>query len=633
MTTGFSSSGETTCGIQMDGTLWCWGANMTGAVGNNTMIDQYEPVQIAKGPWTAVTNGASHACALAADSTISCWGNNDSGQLGLGDTAQRLAPTPLTTKLGWTAVTAGDDFTCALASDATAWCWGDGYSGELGDGKQMTEYAPSQVDGELWTALSAGTSHACGVRQDGHLRCWGDNTSGELGNGESYSTSSPTALDEDDADWAAVASGAAFTCATKLDGSGLCWGDNTNGQLGNTTMSRFNSTPAIVVHGARAWTQLSTGRDHTCGVGADNNLWCFGLSELGTSADVHAPVQVPGTWKVVSAGLGSTCAIDDTDALACWGENADGQLGDSTIARRTSPKTIAAPSWTAITVGPQSACALAKDGALFCWGSAGWGLGDGSYGRLMPTAIPGGPWSAVATDSDHTCAVLSASQELYCWGGNGFGELGTGDYLNYPTPHSISTAKWDAVATSGTHTCAISAAQAMCWGSNDTHQVDSTANPYVQLPSAVMSGSIVTAGNRHTCAIDASGIASCWGDNTSGQLGIGDPTPIAPQPTPVAGSSHWLSLALGVTHTCGIATDHSLWCWGDDARGQLGDDASLAQGAPVRVGAGTDWMQVTAGATHTCALQTGGALWCWGDNTSGQLGLGTSNEGTPVLVP
>jgi alpha-tubulin suppressor-like RCC1 family protein len=633
--TASSTLGEVTCGIQNDGSLWCWGANANGMVGNGMTLDQYVPMQIAPGQiWTAVSVGGRHVCAIDGDAVMWCWGDGSSGQLGTGISTQQLVPTRVSSTAAWTAVTTGDSFTCGLDSNSIAWCWGQGGYGQIGNGQWGTEYLPSQVDDETWTAIAAGSNHVCAIRTDGHLRCWGDNAAGELGNGESYSTFSPIELDDDTDGWIAVTAGAAYSCATRNDGHLLCWGDNSNGELGNTAISRFDSSPTVVNHGAVTWTQISAGRDHTCGIGADHNLWCFGLAELGAGTDVHEPTQLEGKWNAVSAGQSSTCAIDSSGALACWGENGNGQLGDSTTTRRTSPKTIAGPSWASVSVGVQSACAIDHAGTMYCWGTSTAGLGDGSIGRLTPTAIPGGPWTMVATDTDHTCAI-DASRALYCWGNNNYSELGTGDAIQYPMPHLISGG-WDSVTTGGTpweaHTCAVSGTEVSCWGANYSYQVDSTGMP-VTTPMPVTASVQVAAGQDYSCTIDGNGSAWCWGANANGQLGNGQTNVYMTTPTPVTGAGPWLSLASGYTHTCAIATDHSLWCWGDDTRGQLGDGYSTTQPAPIHIGTGTTWKQVVAGGTHTCALDSGGGLWCWGDNTSGQLGLGTASEGTPVRVP
>ena len=535
-----------------------------------------------------------------------------------------VAGKPLT----WTTLVAGNDHTCALASDHTAWCWGDNLVGELGNGSPISPVStPQPVNDQAWSGLSAGGVHTCGRLDDGRLRCWGSNGAGQLGIVGVSSSSSPSSLDADDADWVAVAAGAAHTCAAKTDGSLWCWGDNGRGQTGGPRITSYDPVPHTVAGGAISWAQLAAAGP-TCGIGDDHNLWCLGLGAQSETT-VRAPARLPGSWKHVSAGSVSTCAIDDTSALFCWGNNYAGQLGDSSYRSAGAPKQVAGPGWVAISVGSTTACAIREGGELGCWGSNFTSLGDGSTTRLTPTRISNRSWAAVAVGSSHTCAIEATTGLLSCWGSNYYGELGTGDNVVAPLPTPVTSQVWTSIAAGGYYTCGVGNAGVQCWGLNATGDLGN--GTYVQslTPIPIGVGEAVAVRSAHSCSLAGTAL-SCWGLNLAGQLGDGT---MSTSPIPVAVGGAWLQVAVGSAHSCAIAVDHSLWCWGDNSRGAVGDGSmELSRGVPTRVGDQVTWQSVTAGDGDSCGLRSDGSLWCWGDNMYGQLGIGVAIQSALVLV-
>ncbi len=133
----------------------------------------------------------------------------------------------------------------------------------------------------------------------------------------------------------------------------------------------------------------------------------------------------------------------------------------------------------------------------------------------------------------------------------------------------------------------------------------------------------VTVGGLHTCAINGDSTLWCWGDNEAGQLGEGTTEP-ATTPTEIRGTT-WKTITAGGLHTCGTQSDDTLWCWGHNSTGQVGDGTTADTPSPVQVGTAT-WKTVSAGPDYSCAIRTAGSLWCWGDNLSGQLGDGTTTD-------
>ncbi len=168
--------------------------------------------------------------------------------------------------------------------------------------------------------------------------------------------------------------------------------------------------------------------------------------------------------------------------------------------------------------------------------------------------------------------------------------------------------------------------------------IDTGENPRSAASVPVASGSIagwaeVSAGNSHTCARRNDSSLWCWGDNSYGQVGDGSTTDRV-VPVRTGTRSDWSHVSAGYTHTCGIRTNGTLWCWGDNSFGQLGIGIFLGQASPVQVGTANTWRDVSVGVHSTCALQHGGALFCWGDNNIGQVGDGTTGvaKRTPTRI-
>ena len=258
------------------GTIQCWGKNSVGQLGNGTRTHSSTPVPV-KGITnaTAVATGVDHSCAVLSDHTIWCWGNNNIGQLGNGiaipsgsrlpplddsEPGYKPIPTPepvqvsnITTAM---AVSAGNYYGCAVLSDGTIWCWGSNSSGKLGNGTAApfpSSSTPVKVNGIPARATAVATGygtesfgHTCALLQNGTIWCWGDNRNGELGNGTAAPDYLPTPVKVSTITTAtAVALGIEHSCALLGNGTISCWGNNTQGQLGNPSIPRGNNRIAV----------------------------------------------------------------------------------------------------------------------------------------------------------------------------------------------------------------------------------------------------------------------------------------------------------------------------------------------------------------------------------------------------
>jgi alpha-tubulin suppressor-like RCC1 family protein len=344
-----------TCARKGDGTLWCWGYNVFGQLGDGTTTDRASPVQVtALGTSVVqVAAGSSHTCALEADGSVWCWGLNQQGEIGDGTQTVPGKPTPVqVTALGTSVVqlAAGTFHTCARKGDGTLWCWGDNSGGELGDGTAVEKHSPVQVTAlgtsvvEVWASPDA--SRTCARKGDGTLWCWGTNSEGEIGDGTvcpppyPCGKSSPVQLVAFGTSVVQVSLGELYGCARKGDGTLWCWG---NGYLGDGTDSSLPSPVEVVALGTSV-VEVATGQFHTCARKSDGTVWCWGDNlegELGngTTSTGFVPGQVMGLTGAVelTAGGGHTCARKGDGMIWCWGDNYAGDLGDGTKTARPSP--------------------------------------------------------------------------------------------------------------------------------------------------------------------------------------------------------------------------------------------------------------------------------------------------------
>jgi alpha-tubulin suppressor-like RCC1 family protein len=341
-----------TCGVKKDHSLWCWGANDSGQLGDGTTTNRTLPVQVtALGTSVAeVSVGDLYTCARKTDGTLWCWGNNASGQLGNSTAVDTSTPTQVTALgTGVAEISAGDLFACARKTDGSVWCWG---SGPLGDGTGTPALAPVQVPGLSGVAqISTGDGAACARKTDGSLWCWGFNTFGIVGDGTTNDQLSPVQVTTLGSSVSCVSVGDLFACATKSDGTVWCWGTNDKGELGDGTTTNHYAPAAVSGLPGQASSVVANGR-HACSVLTDGRLFCWGWNGAGeigdgTTVDRHAPTQV----TTLGSGLGQasagvnqdTCATLTDGSLWCWGSDSSAQIGDGAgVTRKTPVQVLAA---------------------------------------------------------------------------------------------------------------------------------------------------------------------------------------------------------------------------------------------------------------------------------------------------
>ena len=780
--------GSHSIALASDGTVYTWGLNQYGQLGNNTTTNSRSPiaVQVAGTPLAGKTivqiaAGADHSLALDSDGALYAWGSNAYGQLGNGTTtnssvpvAVKIAGTPLAGKT-IVQIAAGANHNMVLTSDGAVYTWGWNYHGQLGNNTKTNsntivavQTISTPIAGKKIVKIAAGQGHSLALTDDGMVYAWGRNDTGQLGNNATTDAMLPVAVTVTGTPMSnktivEIASGARHSLAIDSSGKVYAWGHNGSGQLGNN--STVNALTPVAVQapadkniiqvsgsgwlGASSSALTSNGAVYSWGRGFDGQLGD------GTNNDSSVPVittinlvDTPSTPTHVMAKPGDTTAIISWQApIVSGGQNITGYVlqyqavgasswttinvaaaatshtitgltNDQTYRIRLAAKTTAGtgdfsnvvlvtphakPVITNISpaIGPVAggqnvtitgtnfmpkgkkivqtansngySLALSADGTVYTWGRNEYGqLGNGVTATNSPVPVAvktaGTPmegktivqisakvWYALALASDGT---------VYSWGFNSWGQLGngtSGTANNASAPVAVKTAGTPMegktivqVAAGATHSLALATDGTIyAWGKNEYGQLgnDSTINS--PIPVAVKTAGTpmdgkkiiqIHAGYEHSLALASDGTVYAWGRNNSGQLGKNDATdahiPAAVQTlgTPMAGKVI-VQLAAGNSQSMALASDGTVYTWGWNQYGQLGNGTTTNSRIPVAVVttgtplAGKTISQIAAGNAHALAMTDDGTVYTWGWNQYGQLGNNsTINSSLPVIV-
>ena len=810
------------CSILDDSSLKCWGDNTFGQLGDGTSIDRMLLTEVSldsSRTALSISSGKDHTCAILDNGELQCWGRNNHGQLGDGTNTHSNVPVEAGLSEFPVQLSSGDWHSCAILDDASLKCWGRNNHGQLGDGTNIDSSSPVSVNlpGEKFLAVSAGSDHTCAITKTWALKCWGSNSNGQLGVGSTVSSNSPSTVTVGGSA-AAVSAGGSHTCVI-MDGSvgsgGLkCWGLNDNGQLGDGLTNQQNdaSTVSTIISDA---VSVDLGRHHTCAIDSSQSLHCWGEGSNGQIGDGSTSEQVVSPTEIslgqnlgansVSSGGSYTCVVGTNDLLRCWGGdgftsaldlgatpteftaisrwsyigsserdwNANGELnifevgvasdgdGDgfpagptdsddsnptvaancpsgeygrftcreatpgyyvsgtgNTIMTPTSPGNyvnysgatsqtqcpvgkfqafsgrtscdfaepgyyVSAPGasagtpcpagkynnrygmisdsaceWaeaghsvpvlTQVSSGAAHSCAILDDRSVSCWGLNDNGqLGDGTrVSSLDPqkaTMPLGRNAMEISSGSYHTCTLFDDGS-IRCWGSNSFGQLGDGTTIERTTPITVdlgSGVSAIGVSSGESHTCAVlTDNRVKCWGMNSNGQIGDGTTTDRHIPAYASMGGMgalkVSAGSYHTCAITIERDVMCWGENWNGQLG--DSSNVdrnSPVEVSVPSNSSAVSIDSGAFHSCVGMNDGSMFCWGYNAHGQLGNGGSSDSNSPLPSSLSSDLllMEIEVGLFHSCGLFDSGEVACWGDNSNGQLGDGTQiAHSTPEVI-
>jgi len=647
--------------LKSDGTVWTAGLNLNDQLGANPDQASLSYVQVSglSGVVAIAAQGYS-SFALKSDGTVWGWGYNGHGNLGNNSTTDSGTPVQVCTVSGTLngiiALACGEGFTLALESNGTVWAWGDNSCDQLGSSGPDSHFAVQVSSLSNVVAIACGGYHSMAVKNDGTLWCWGSNDSGELGNGSTTQSATPVEVSGLSGVIAISGGGGAdtndpsddFSVAVKNDGTVWSWGDNSNGVLGNGTTTE-SDVPVQVSNMSNVISVVGSRGDHVLALKNDGTVWAWGENDYGqlgngTTTDNYVPVQVSNLTGVtaLATGLDENIALKSDGTLWGWGNNStDSQLGAGSAAATQSALPVTVPNLSGVTkiaAAKGHYLALKNDGTVWTWNDPTPSeISDGVTvtGSSLPVQVLGlsGTINAVACGT-YSNYVLKNDGTVWAWGRNELGELGNGTIVDSQTPAQVSgLSNISAIASVGTAGMALkNDGTVWTWGDNSNDALGITGTEAytttaAQIPSGSLSGITAIAGaGDHAVALKSNGSVWTWGYNGLDALGNGGTT-TSSTPGLVSGLSGTITaITSGYDHVAALANDGTVWTWGYNPSGQLGNGtiANSAVAVHLTTGLSGTVTQIASGedSSHTLALKSDGTLWSWGCNSNGQLGVG-----------
>ncbi|HRG59250.1 MAG TPA: T9SS type A sorting domain-containing protein [Bacteroidia bacterium] len=654
--------------------IYAWGRNIYGQLGNDTSGNYYySPVptiglcpNIDANPTShSIAAGWSHSLYLCNNgSTINAWGADTCGQLGNGVIDLNPHPTPNQVNgiANVKSIRAGYQHCLALKPDSTVWTWGSNVWGQLGDGTNITNTSPVQVLGlNQVIAISGGQAgfHSLALNADGTVWTWGKNTEGQLGNGTLINSNVPVQV-SNLTNIIAIAGGEYHSLALRADGTVWAWGRNSNGQLGDSTTTN-SSIPVKVKHLSNI-TDIKGGRYFSFALKGDSTVWSWGQNadgQLGdgTTTQKLTPVQVVGLNEVtaIAGSAFHALALKSDGSIRAWGRGVDGQLGDGLQTASSIPvQVLGINNAVEIVSGTNYSFALTATDSIYAWGRNIYGqLGNDTSGNYYYSPVPTVGLCVTQTSAanpimhkitagwSHSLYICNANSSLNSWGANSFGQLGNNTTNSAATSTPVPVANLTGVKSVDAgyqHTLALmNDSTVYAWGSNVYGQLGIGTNVEDSIPVMVvgLNNIIAVSGGTaayHSIALKADGTVWTWGRNSEGQLGDGTNNN-SNVPLQVSGISNVIAISGGEYHTLAIKDDGTVWAWGKNTNGQLGNGTTVDSNTPVQVTGLNNVVDVAAGRYFSIALKSDNTVWCWGENLYGQLGNGnTVDSSIPVQV-
>ena len=306
-------------GIKSDGTLWVWGQNGAGILGQNQAPAQLtgtsSPVQIPGTTWSNAAQGGDNSSAtlsVKTDGTLWGWGGNSVGNLGQNNTDARSSPVQVGTDTNWKFIRHGADYSLAVKTNGELWAWGYNlYYGAQGNNSKTEYSSPVQVPGTTWAYAGAGRpGNSIAVKTNGTLWTWGNNTNGDLGLNNKTSYSSPKQVPGtswDSSTGSKITAGLYASLAIRTDGTLWAWGTNSGGNLGQNNTTKYSSPVQIP---GTTWDSVDLKYAATLATKTDGTLWAWGSNSYGAAGQndrtaYSSPMQIPGTWKTGERAISS----------------------------------------------------------------------------------------------------------------------------------------------------------------------------------------------------------------------------------------------------------------------------------------------------------------------------------------
>jgi len=661
--------------VKSDGTLWAWGANGNGQLGLGSTLSQLYPTRITS--LSSVKDGsAGYLHSLVVDSAGKVWsfGDNWAGALGDGSSTQRTAPVEVT---GLTSdvrsVAAGEHFSVGLKEDGMVYAWGVEWNGRLGNGTGVYSNVPSAViglgAGSGSIAIAAGAGQAFALKADGTLWGWGYNGTGSLGDGTTSDRTSPILIGTM-SDAVAISAGQYHSVALKADGTVWCTGYNNYGQLGTGDTNARNVFTKV--NGLENVVAIAAGLNHSLALKGDGSLVAWGRNDAGqlgdgTTVSRSSPVSVINMIDVVGVAAGDHSLVNtEAGEVLGFGRNSDGEIGDGSVVSRSSATMvdlimgdeIAVPTFDVEggsylgTVEVNVQCAT--PGATIRYTTNGMRpteidtevLNGGTvvvdrtcvlrarafkagFGKSYVKSAGYQIGARASAGADHSLVIMRDGS-LWSWGRNTYGQLGIGDPRPYSNPRKLAfNADVRDLASGWNHSVIIDGnGKVWAFGYNYAGELGDGTGARQSAPVGAVGLSIggkeVAAGEHFSVALMSNGSVFAWGVEWGGRLGNG--TGLASNiPVPVSGlgsGSGISKIAAGAGHAFALKNDGTLWAWGSNGAGALGDGTTADRTTPILIETIRDVVAISAGQSHSVALRADGTVWCAGYNAYGQLGTG-----------
>jgi alpha-tubulin suppressor-like RCC1 family protein len=344
------------------------------------------------------------------------------------------------------------------------------------------------------------------------------------------------------------------------------------------------------------------------------------------------------TFASVASSRTHSCALTPAGTAYCWGVNSSGELGDSSTTDRNLPTAVSGGLiFTSIAVGRSTTCGLVADGSAFCWGANTAGqFGDGTTTtRMVPTpAAIGHKFTSIGFSDPaqlppYEVCGLETTGAVFCWGRNNSTPIAVAPGFSFTQLSAGIGGSFCGIVTSG---------DAYCWGFEFYSEIDIdsmvTSLTFTATPALVVGGHTFTSisvGYGHACGITTDAHLYCWGDNAFGQLGNGPIGHLALVPILVQGTGLYTTVSSGYDGSCAISTTEAAYCWGYSTFGNLGIGPvsdGVVVGAPEPVRGNGHFASLSKGLFNTCGVTTDRVAYCWG---RGGSGLGIGNDGDRIV--
>ncbi|MGJ5814091.1 RCC1-like domain-containing protein [Paludibaculum fermentans] len=642
--------------LRQDGTVWSWGESIYGELGDGITTRHVTAVprlvKVLSGV-TAISAVGNHSLALRSDGTVWAWGLNAAGQLGDGTTNDRSIPVQVPGLAGITSIAAGYAHSMARRSDGVVFTWGSNASGVLGDGTRVSRLTPGAVAGFRAATVAAALYQSFAIRSDGTL--WGWGSAGGfvpviVGQGEAITI--PTQL-TNFTDVAAISSYGWMNLILRANGSVWYFGNSLSeryaGGLGNGTLSQLPLPMGAV--------GVAAGQEHLAVLLSDGTVRLLGVNdsgqlgrpELTSSATLIAPAQEIGctyaaprrplVQRRVSTGTSHIAVAEEDGTVWAAGRNDNFQVGNGSwgVGQANITQVTGLTGIAATAACGSHTLALGRDGRVWSWGANSSGeLGDGTrLGRSSPVLVSGlSSVTQIACGGFHSLA-LKSDGTVWGWGGNGSGAVGDGSRVARLVPtQAAGLQNVIEIAGGGTGSLALKAdGTVWAWGMTlwEIVPIDHPTPVRVEELSEVVS---IAMGVTFGMALKHDGTVWTWGDNSANTLGNGLESAMVAGLARVSDLTNVVAISGGSNHAMALEADGTVWTWGANDIGQLGVEVPQGQAQPVlpvKVPQLYGVASVHAGERYSAAWKRDGSLWVWGSNEYGQFGLTTyGSSPTPI---